>query len=127
MVVDGMDEDTDAMPSPPALVTTPPPGLSADEEFAWRKACAHPTADAFAAFAFPAARFNEARCAILEGNWARALRGGSPLRRSMVHSRVRCAVGSVFLVHDRRHLEIPGREVVLGTSGTDSEAGRIRG
>ena len=74
VVVDGMDEDTNEMPSPPALVTSPPPGLSADEGFAWRKACAHPTADAFAEFAFPEARFNEARCAILEGNWARALK-----------------------------------------------------
>ena len=49
-------------------------GLSDDEAFKWRKACNKPTADAFAAFDFPEARMNEAACAIVEGNWARALR-----------------------------------------------------
>ena len=42
-----MSEDPDEMPAPPDLITAQPPGLSADEEFAWRRACAHPTADAF--------------------------------------------------------------------------------
>ena len=69
-----MSEDPDKMPEPPDLVVAPPEGMSDDEVFAWRKACANPTADAFAAFPFPAARMNEARCAILEGNWARALK-----------------------------------------------------
>lgn len=49
-------------------------GLSDDEAFRWRKACNKPTADAFSAFDFPEARMNEAACAIVEGNWARALR-----------------------------------------------------
>ena len=47
--------------------------LGEDEAFAWRKACAKPTADAFAAFDFPEARLNEAACATRDGNWARAL------------------------------------------------------
>lgn len=48
-------------------------GLTDDELFAWRKACLHPTAEAFAAFGFPEARFNEAACETLAGNWSRAL------------------------------------------------------
>ena len=69
-----MSEDVDKMPEPPELMVAAPEEMSDDEDFAWRKACANPTADAFAAFPFPAARLNEARCAILEGNWARALK-----------------------------------------------------
>lgn len=49
-------------------------GLGEDEAFRWRKACNKPTADGFAAFDFPEARMNEAACAIVEGNWARAMR-----------------------------------------------------
>ena len=41
--------------------------------FAWRKACADPSAEAFARFAFPAGRMNEATCAIREGKWQHAL------------------------------------------------------
>lgn len=48
--------------------------LSDDEAFDWKKACANPSEEAFAAFDFPEARFNEAACALLNGNWARALR-----------------------------------------------------
>ena len=69
-----MSEDSDKMPDPPELVVAAPKGISPDEEFAWRKACASPTAEAFAAFRFPEARLNEARCAIEEGNWAKALK-----------------------------------------------------
>lgn len=47
--------------------------LSADDAFAWKKACANPTEEAFARFDFPEARLNEAACATLNGNWARAL------------------------------------------------------
>ena len=74
VVVAGMAEASDGLPAPPALRTEPGVPLSDDALFAWRKACAGPTADAFAAFAFPAARLNEATCAIREGNWARALK-----------------------------------------------------
>ncbi len=45
----------------------------ADRLFAWRKACANPSADAFAEFDFVEARLNEAACAIRDGNWARAM------------------------------------------------------
>jgi hypothetical protein len=63
-----------SMPQPDGLIVDAAVRLGDDESFAWRKACATPTADAFARFDFPAARLNEARQAILEGNWARALR-----------------------------------------------------
>lgn len=72
VVVAEMGEDADRLPAPPDLVTDPGAPLSDDALFAWRRACANPTADAFAAFGFPAARLNEATCAIREGNWARA-------------------------------------------------------
>ena len=74
VVVKEMEEDVNEMPKPPELVTEPGVALSDDQSFAWRKACAGPKADAFAAFDFPAARLNEATCAIREGNWARALK-----------------------------------------------------
>ena len=69
-----MSEDPDKMPEPPDLIVAAPRGLSSDGEFAWRKACSNPKADAFAAFSCPEARLNEARCAIMEGNWAHALK-----------------------------------------------------
>ena len=83
VVVAEMGEDTDEMPQPPELMAevksltsgreTASP-FSEDVAFAWRKALAKPTADAFLAFDFPEARMNEATCAIREGNWARALK-----------------------------------------------------
>lgn len=74
VVVAGMsDKEEEELPEPNALVTDPPPGLSDDDLFAWRKACANPTADAFAAFDFTEAKLNEARSAILDGDWRRAI------------------------------------------------------
>lgn len=75
VVVAGMEAADEAgrLPNPPELVTDAGVALPDDARFAWRKACAAPTANAFAAFGFPAARLNEATCAIREGNWARAL------------------------------------------------------
>ncbi len=73
VVVGEMDE-VSRMPEPDALVQEPAVSLSDDESFAWRKACSKPTAEAFAKFDFPEARLNEARCAVLEGNWAKALK-----------------------------------------------------
>ena len=73
VVVAGMGEDEETMPLPDELDTTAPSTLSDDELFAWRKACANPTADAFAEFDFPAAKMNEARCAIMDGDWKRAI------------------------------------------------------
>lgn len=74
VVVAGMaDSDEMEMPQPDALMTDAPEGLDDDDLFAWRKACANPTADAFAKFDFAEAKMNEARCAILEGDWKRAI------------------------------------------------------
>ena len=81
VVVEGMDEDFDAMPSPAALIVElgkEPWGvkvqsLGDDELFAWKKACSKPTADAFAQFSFPEAKLNEARCALVAGEWSRAM------------------------------------------------------
>ena len=81
VVVEGMGEDLTEMPRPAELVTelgaaswgTAPAAVGEDVLFAWRKACAKPMADAFRQFDFPEARLNEARCAILVGEWARAL------------------------------------------------------
>ena len=112
VVVAGMDETADAgekMPSPPDMVTAAPAGLSADEDFAWRKACAHPTADAFAAFPFPEAALNEARCAVLEGNWARALKVYSRVewRIGQTPDVERGIVAALALRHDNPAAELP--------------------
>lgn len=77
-VVVEMAEDPSELPKPPELIAAADFAaqglrLSADERFAWQKACLSPSADAFAAFDFPAAKLNEATCAIREGNWARAM------------------------------------------------------
>lgn len=61
------------------LITEAPQGLSDDLLFAWRKALANPSADAFAAFDFTAAKLNEATCAVNAGNWARAMKVYSAL------------------------------------------------
>ena len=118
VVVAGMDEAAGAgekMPSPPDLVVTPPDGLSADEDFAWRKACAHPTADAFAAFSFPEAALNEARCAVLEGNWARALKVYSRVewRIGQTPDVERGIVSALALRHDNPEAELPVWRQVL--------------
>lgn len=60
------------------------PRLDSDMLFAWKKACAKPTAEAFAKFDFPTARMNEAACLIKEGNWSRAL---------SIYRRVEWAIG----------------------------------
>jgi len=79
VVVAGMEEDSEKLPSPPELVADIRFGrardaaVTDDELFAWNKVLASPSADAFAAFDFPAARLNEAACSVREGNWARAL------------------------------------------------------
>lgn len=66
----------DAMPKPDGIFVELLSQSSAPDGetlFAWRKACASPSARAFAAFDFPEARCNEAACEILAGNWAKAL------------------------------------------------------
>ena len=74
IVVAGMAEhDEIALPEPPPLITTFET-TDPDLDFAWRKACAAPTTNAFAAFDFPAAKLNEARLATLAGDWQHALK-----------------------------------------------------
>lgn len=83
VVVEGMLDESDTgetMPQPDALITdwrwhlpASAPELSADEIFAWRRACAAPSMEKFAEFEFPAAKMNAARSAILDGNFAKAL------------------------------------------------------
>lgn len=79
VVVAEMSEDVNEMPKPDPLVTDPssvggPVVLTDDEMFAWKKACRMGKADDFAAFDFPAAKLNEAACALRDGNWARAMK-----------------------------------------------------
>ena len=79
VVVAEMDAaDDEGMPEPPPLqddfrFAAPSAELSGDALFAWKRALAKPSADAFAQFDFPAAKLNEASCAVREGNWSRAM------------------------------------------------------
>ena len=109
VVVEGMDEEVNAMPQPPAIESDPDVVLSEDEAFAWRKACAHPKADAFAAFDFPAAKLNEATCAVREGNWARALKAYSRLewRIGQTPEIERGIVAALALRYDNPAVELP--------------------
>ena len=84
VVVKELSVDAEKMPEPPDLVVDPGVALDDDEIFAWRKACAAPSADAFVEFRFPAGRMNEATCAIREGKWQRALK---------IYSRLEWSVG----------------------------------
>lgn len=72
VVVAEIGEDLEKLPEPPELIREVR-DLADDLDFAWRRALAKPTAEAFAAFDFPEARMNEATMALREGNWARAL------------------------------------------------------
>lgn len=74
VVVKDLAADFEKMPEPPEIAEDPGVPLGDDEMFAWRKACADPSTEAFAQFAFPAGRMNEATCAIREGKWQHALR-----------------------------------------------------
>ncbi len=71
----GGDECGAALPMPDGItIAVASRALGADEAFAWRKACAKATAEAFAAFDFPEARLNEAAAHTIDGNWAKALK-----------------------------------------------------
>ena len=74
VVVKDLAADTEKMPEPPEIAEDPGVTLTDDEMFAWRKACAEPTSEAFSQFDFPAGRMNEATCAIREGKWQHALK-----------------------------------------------------
>ena len=115
-----MAEDANEMPKPPALVgefqvSGLKSQVSEDVEFAWKKAMAHPTADAFAEFDFPAARMNEATCAIREGNWARAMKVYSALewRVGQTPEIERGMIAALALKHDNPAVELPVWRQVL--------------
>ena len=69
VVVDEMEEaEADGYPKIPELIS------GSSKDFAWRKAMAHPSADAFKEFDTYEGRMNEAACALKDGNWSRALK-----------------------------------------------------
>ena len=116
VVVAEMGEDEKSLPQPDALIGAEAEVRAANEElrndenwFRWRKACAHPTADAFAAFGFPAAKMNEARCATLDGNWARALKIYSRLewRTGQTPAIERGILAALAVKAQSREVELP--------------------
>ena len=115
VVVSGMEEDRNEMPQPPQLASDP--GVTTDDDtlFAWRKACANPTADAFAAFDFPQAKMNEATCAILAGNWARAMAIYRRLewRIGQTEALERGLLAALALRYDNPRVELPVWRQVL--------------
>ena len=120
VVVEEMGEETNAMPKPPALVSefqvsSLKSQVSEDVNFAWRKAVAHPTADAFAEFDFPEARMNEATCAIREGNWARAMKVYSALewRIGQTPEMEKGMIAALALKYDNPAVELPVWRQVL--------------
>ena len=120
VVVAEMGEDSAVMPTPPDLIIRTSSVLSADEDFAWRKAVSQAmlvktNADAFAAFDFPEARMNEATCAILAGNWARASEIYSKLewRIGQTPEIERGIIAALALRHDNPAVELPVWRQVL--------------
>ena len=116
VVVAEMGEDENALPQPDALVGASEEvrvmseELRSDENwFKWKKACAHPTAEAFAQFDFPAAKMNEARCAILDGNWARAMKIYSRLewRIGQTPAIERGIIAALAVKAQSREVELP--------------------
>ena len=102
-------DDLEKMPEPPELLTEPGVKLGDDRMFAWRKACANPSADAFKDFEFPAGRMNEATCAIREGQWRRAIKVYSRLEWSVGQTPEieRGLVAALALKHDNAAAELP--------------------
>ena len=117
VVVDGMVEDLNKMPQPDPIVTALPAACAGDDDlaFAWRKACARPSVDAFAAFDFPEAKLNEAALAIREGNWARALKIYRSLEWQIgqTPSVERGIVAALALRYDNPRVELPVWRQVL--------------
>jgi len=115
VVVEEMSEDTSKMPSPPDLLADADSPLSEDERFRWRKAMSKPTAAAFAAFDFPAARLNEASCELRDGNWARAMQIYARLewRIGQTPEIERGIVAALALKHDNPAVELPVWRQVL--------------
>jgi len=101
-----------AMPSPTeGLVTDPGVALSPDDAFEWRRTCANTNlvADAFVPFDFPAARLNEAWCAIHAGDWRRAMRIYSRLewRTGQTPEIERGIVAALALRYENPAAELP--------------------
>ena len=116
VVVAEMDkEDGTAMPQPPELTVSAAVPLDGDGLFRWRRALAKPKADAFAEFDFPAARMNEATCAIREGNWARALKVYQKLEWQVGQTPEveRGIVAALALRYDNPSVELPVWRQVL--------------
>ena len=115
-----MSEDANEMPKPPELETRIFDSCivgSNDDDliFAWKKAMAKPTADAFAEFDFPAARMNEATCAIREGNWARAMKIYQKLEwtTGQTPEMERGIIAALALRYDNPAVELPVWRQVL--------------
>ena len=117
VVVEEMGEDANAMPQPPDLILSMPEAAAGNEDlaFAWRKACASPSADGFAAFDFPEASLNEATCAICDGNWARAMKiyGTLEWRIGQTPDIERGLVAALALKYDNPAVELPVWRQVL--------------
>ena len=120
-------EDFEKMPEPPALVAEPGVELDDDRMFAWRKACANPSADAFKDFEFPAGRMNEATCAIREGQWRRAVKVYSRLEWSVGQTPEieRGLVAALALKHGNAAAELPVWRVVARPVLRFALAGRL--
>jgi len=131
VVVAEMREDVNAMPEPPALATelgsATRKAVSEDVLFAWRKACAKPTAAAFAQFDFPEGRMNEATCRLREGNWAAALKIYRLLewRVGQTPELERGIVAALALKYDNPQVELPVWRQVLRPLLRQAWAGRI--
>lgn len=114
LVVEGMDELDDGFPKPPELIVD----CAFDDEdlaFAWKKAIAKPTADAFAAFECPEAKLNEATLSIREGNWARAMNIYRKLEWRIGQTpEIECGLRAAnALKFDNPAAEIPGWRIVF--------------
>lgn len=116
VVVAEMGEDENTLPQPDPLigalqeVRNQNAELQNDEAwFKWRKACTHPSADAFAEFDFPAAKLNEARCAIADGNWSRAMKIYSKLewRIGQTPAIERGIIAALAVKAQSREVELP--------------------
>lgn len=111
VVVEGMGADYGKMPDPPDLVTEVDEKFFAgdDERWNWKRACSEPSADAFKPFAFPAGRMNEARMAVLAGEWRRALKIYSALewRIGQTDAIERGIVAALARKYDNPAAELP--------------------
>ena len=116
VVISGEDEGGIVWPLPDGLLIDlsssqwgSQTGLTEDQLFAWRKACASTNAAAFKEFDFPEARLNEAACEVLAGNWQRALSIYSSLEWEIGQTPAveRGMVAALALKTSNPHAELP--------------------